>query len=94
MIGDIVIGILVYKIIEHWVRERLREKREIDKEVNEELGRPPPRRTFRDIWDFLSFWFEELHGFLSLIGGVIAIVLIITVIKVILWATGLSEGFP
>ena len=94
MIGDMVIGIMVYKLIEHWVRERLREKREIDKEVNEELGRPPRRQTFRNIWDFLGFWFEELHGVLYLIGAVIAIGLIIAVIKAILWVTGLREGFP
>jgi len=93
VIFDIVIGILFYKLVETWVKERLREKREIDKEIAEEPDQPPPRRNFRNIWDFLGFWLEELHGVLYLIVAVIATGLIITMIKAILWATGLREGF-
>lgn len=93
MLAEVVGGILVYKVLERWAKERIKEKREINKEISEHLGRPASRRTFRDIWDFFDFWFNETKGVIYLIGATVVVGLITTIIKLSLWAAGWSDGF-
>ena len=93
MLAEIVGGVLVYKVLEHWIKERLKERREVNEEVAEYLDRPAPRRTFRDIWDALDFWFNETQGVIYLIGATAVVGFLAVIIKLALWAVGVKDSF-
>ncbi len=49
MLAEIFTAIMLYKLLEPWVNEKLEMERKVDKVVAEWVGVPTPHRTFRDI---------------------------------------------